>query len=69
MDGFSDLVVDNIEQISILEEAPWDSINPEAHWVEVGLPELTSGFSRGVSTRGTVVSVREDSGIIEESRM
>ena len=64
--GSPDLVVDNIEQISILEEAPWDSINPEAHWVEVGLPELTSGGSRrGVSTRGTVVSVREDSGIIE----
>ena len=64
--GSPDLVVDNIEQISILEEAPWDSINPEAHWVEVGLPELTLGGSRrGVSTRGTVVSVREDSGIIE----
>ena len=64
--GSPDLVVDNIEQISILEEAPWDSINPEAHWVEVGLSELTSGGSRrGVSTRGTVVSVREDSGIIE----
>ena len=64
--GSPDLVVDNIDQISILEEAPWDSINPEAHWVGVGLPELTSGGSRrGVSTRGTVVSVREDSGIIE----
>ena len=49
--GSPDLVVDNIEQISILEEAPWDSIDPEAHWVEVGLSELTSGGSRrGVST-------------------
>ncbi len=64
--GSPDLVVDNNDQISILEEAPWEVIDAKTHWVEVELLELVSGGSRrGISTKGSVVSVRNDSGIIE----
>ena len=35
------------------------------NFVEVNLDELSSGASRvGISTEGTIVSIREDSGII-----
>ena len=64
--GSPDLVVDNIEQITLLDEAPWESIDPNSHWVEVGLVELASGGSRrGVTTKGSIVSVKDDCGIIE----
>jgi len=64
--GSPDLVVDNIDQITILDDAPWENIDPNSHWVEVGLVELTSGGSRrGVTTKGSVVSVKNDCGIIE----
>ena len=64
--GSPDLVVDNIEQITVLDEAPWENIDPNSHWVEVGLVELASGGSRrGVTTKGSIVSVKEDCGIIE----
>jgi len=64
--GSPDLVVDNLEQITVLDEAPWENIDPNSHWVEVDLVELTSGGSRrGVTTKGSIVSVKEDCGIIE----
>ena len=64
--GSPDLVVDNLEQITVLDEAPWENIDPNSHWVEVGLVELASGGSRrGVTTKGSIVSVKEDCGIIE----
>ena len=64
--GSPDLVIDSLEQVTILEEAPWDDIDPESHWVEVGLSELVSGGSRrGIQTSGLVVSIRGDCGLIE----
>jgi len=64
--GSPDLVVDNIEQIAILDDAPWENIDPNSHWVGVDLVELVTGGSRrGVNTKGSVVSVKNDCGIIE----
>jgi len=64
--GSPDLVVDNIEQIVDLSDAPWESIDPDNHWVEVDLTGVVKGGSRrGISTSGTIVAVRPDSGIIE----
>jgi len=64
--GSPDLVVDNIDQISNLTDAPWEAIDPEQHWVEIELSDLVnSGSRRGIKTRGTIVAVRPDSGIIE----
>jgi len=64
--GSPDLVVDNIDQISILSESPWDKIDPDNHWVEVDLTSVTKGGSRrGISTSGTIVAINSGSGIIE----
>ena len=64
--GSPDLVVDNIEQVSNLSDAPWERIDPEGHWVEEGLSALVNGGSRrGIMTTGTIVAVRDDCGIIE----
>ena len=64
--GIPDITVDKAEQVEVLEKSPWDDeINLLDHIVEVGLTELVNSASRvGISTSGTVVSVREDSGII-----
>ena len=64
--GIPDITVDTSEQISVLEQPPWDSeINLVDHFPFVPLHELASGTSRvGIKTQGTVVSIREDSGII-----
>ncbi|MDP6912644.1 MAG: hypothetical protein QF736_01815 [Candidatus Thalassarchaeaceae archaeon] len=64
--GSPDLVIDDLEQVSSLSEAPWETIDPENHWVEVGLTEITQGGSRrGISTSGTIVAINGGSGIIE----
>jgi len=64
--GSPDLVIDDLEQVSSLSEAPWGTIDPENHWVEVGLTEITQGGSRrGISTSGTIVAINGGSGIIE----
>ena len=64
--GSPDLVIDDLEQVSSLSEAPWETIDPENHWVEVGLTEITQGGSRrGISTSGTIVAINDGSGIIE----
>ena len=64
--GIPDITVDNAKQVDFLDKTPWDeSINLEDHVVEIGLTELTNSSSRvGISTEGTIVSVRDDSGII-----
>ena len=63
--GSPDLVVDNSDQIEEISTAPWDSIDPDNHWVDVNIDELVKGGSRrGIKTSGTIVSVRKDSGII-----
>ena len=63
--GSPDLVIDELNQVKSLDKPPWDAINPEDHWVEVELDELVNGGSRrGIKTSGTIVSVRQDSGVI-----
>lgn len=64
--GSPDLVVDNLDQVSNLTDAPWESIDPEQHWVDIELSKLvTSGSRRGIKTKGTIVAIRSDSGIIQ----
>lgn len=64
--GSPDLVIDSLEQVSSLSDSPWEKIDPENHWVEVGLTEITQGGSRrGISTSGTIVAINSGSGIIE----
>lgn len=64
--GIPDITVDKAEQVEILPEAPWEEdIDLANHIVNVKLTELVNSGSRvGISTSGTVVSVREDSGVI-----
>ncbi|MBT4919816.1 MAG: hypothetical protein HON10_00285 [Euryarchaeota archaeon] len=64
--GIPDITVDTAKQVEFLDTTPWDeSINLEEHVVEVELTELTKSSSRvGITTKGTIVSVRDDSGII-----
>ncbi len=64
--GIPDITVDKVEQVEILDKTPWDGdIDLENHIVDVELSELVNSASRvGISTSGTVVSVREDSGVI-----
>ncbi len=63
--GSPDLVVDNLDQITILSDAPWENIDPNNHWVDVTMEELSLGGSRrGIRISSTLVSVRKDSGII-----
>ena len=64
--GSPDLVIDNVDQVSSLVDAPWEKIDPENHWVEVDLTSVTKGGSRrGITTVGTVVAINSGSGIIE----
>ena len=64
--GSPDLVIDDSKQATLLDDGPWAQINPESHWVKVGLTELvTSGSRRGIETSGHIVSVRKDCGLIE----
>ncbi len=64
--GIPDITIDREEQLTILEETPWEGeLDLENLKVEVPLNELVSGPSRvGIATRGTIISVREDSGTI-----
>ena len=64
--GIPDITIDREDQLTILEETPWEGeLDLENLKIEVPLTELVSGPSRvGISTRGTIVSVREDSGTI-----
>ena len=63
--GSPDLVIDQLDQVEILTEAPFGPIDASNHWVEEDLDDLTSGGSRrGISTTGRIVSLRSDSGII-----
>ena len=64
--GIPDITVDKAEQVELLSSAPWGSeIDLENHVVDVELSDVVNSASRvGITTSGTVVSVREDSGII-----
>lgn len=64
--GIPDVTVDNESQIEVLAAPPWgDDIDLSNNVVEVDLQDLSTGASRvGISTSGTIVSIREDSGVI-----
>ena len=64
--GIPDITVDNESQIEVLAAPPWgDDIDLSNNVVEVDLQDLSTGASRvGISTKGTIVSIREDSGVI-----
>ena len=64
--GSPDLVIDNLEQVEILTETPWEKIDPDNHWVDVDLDSLRKGGSRrGICTTGVIVAIMPGSGIIE----
>jgi len=63
--GIPDVTIDSAEQIIRTDQTPWDNIDVENHVVDVDLEELVNSGSRiGISTTATVVSVRNDCGII-----
>jgi ssDNA-binding replication factor A large subunit len=63
--GIPDVTIDDVNQVIRLEQKPWDDINVENHVIEAKLSELAKSGSRvGISTAATVVSVRDDCGII-----
>ena len=35
--GSPDMVIDNLEQVEILADTPWEKIDPDNHWVDVDL--------------------------------
>ena len=65
--GVPDITVDNADQIEILDGPPWEeNIDFATHSVEVDFDELAEGGGRvGVSTKGIIVSIRDDSGLIQ----
>ena len=64
--GSPDLVIDNLEQTMSLSETPWEKIDPDNHWIDVDLTNITKGGSRrGISTSGVIVAINSGSGIIE----
>ena len=64
--GSPDMVIDNLEQVEILADTPWEKIDPDNHWVDVDLDSLRKGGSRrGISTTGVIVAIMPGSGIIE----
>lgn len=65
--GVPDITVDSAEQVEILEATPWEeNIDFATHTVDVEFDELAEGGGRvGVSTTGLVVSIRDDSGLIQ----
>ena len=63
--GIPDIAVDSMDNIQRLDTSPWESIDPEDHWVEAMLGDLVKGPSRqSVEVLGSIVSVGEDSGPI-----
>ena len=63
--GIPDVTIDTAEQVQILNEAPWGDVEVGSNFVAASLPELASGASRvGVETIASIISVRDDSGII-----
>lgn len=63
--GIPDITVDEADQLVRSDADPFGDIDPETHVVEASLAELSAGTSRvGISTEATVVSVRDDCGVI-----
>ena len=63
--GTPDITVDDAAQVTILDESPWEKIDPESHVVGISLGELRSSGSRdGIQTEGEVLVVRDDCGIV-----
>ncbi len=63
--GTPDITVDDAAQVTILEDSPWEKIDPESHVVDVSLGELRRNGSRdGIQTEGDVLTIRDDCGIV-----
>lgn len=63
--GTPDITVDDAAQITILDDSPWEKIDPESHVVEATLGELRINGSRdGIQTEGDVLAIRDDCGIV-----
>ena len=63
--GTPDLTVDQAEQLELLDEPPWDAIDPAAHIFDLSLSELETGGSRsGIRCRGNIVMIQDDCGIV-----
>ncbi|MBO94477.1 MAG: hypothetical protein CMI32_06215 [Opitutales bacterium] len=63
--GVPQITINTPDQVEIQDKTPWESINLDNHMVEVDFSELVSGSSRaGIRTTATVISVRDDCGII-----
>jgi len=63
--GTPDITVDDAAQITILDDSPWEKIDPESHVVEATLGELRINGSRdGIQTEGDVLVIRDDCGIV-----
>ena len=63
--GTPDITVDDATQITILDDSPWEKIDPESHVVEATLGELRRNGSRdGIQTEGDVLAIRDDCGIV-----
>jgi ssDNA-binding replication factor A large subunit len=65
--GVPDITVDSADQVEVLDGPPWEErIDFATHSVEVDFDELAEGGGRvGVSTTGLIVSIRDDSGLIQ----
>ncbi|HJM66391.1 MAG TPA: hypothetical protein QF555_02455, partial [Candidatus Thalassarchaeaceae archaeon] len=63
--GTPDITVDDAAQVTILDDSPWEKIDPESHVVEASLGELRRNGSRdGIQTEGDVLAIRDDCGIV-----
>jgi len=63
--GIPDITIDNLDQAKIHDEAVWDPIENSNEFKFISTKELVNSGSRAdIETKGTIVSVRNDSGII-----
>ena len=63
--GTPDITVDDAAQVTILDDSPWEKIDPESHVVEASLGELRRNGSRdGIQTEGDILAIRDDCGIV-----
>ena len=63
--GIPDITIDNLEQITKHDEPIWDSIEDSNEYNNITINELVNSGSRAnIETKGTIISVNSDSGII-----
>ncbi len=63
--GIPDITIDNLEQIEKHDKAVWESIEDSNEYNSITVTELVNSGSRAnIETKGAVISLRSDSGII-----